>query len=60
MLRTTGGNMKHWLQSLSENAFDVFTVCITIIAFIAYHYLMSWKLNIFKNQIIEEIKSNKI
>ena len=52
--------MKFWLQSLSENAFDVFTVCITIVAFIAYHYLMSWKLNIFKEQIIEEIKSNKI
>ena len=52
--------MKYWLQSLSENAFDVFTVSITIIAFIAYHYLMSWKLDIFKQQIIEEIKSNKI
>jgi hypothetical protein len=52
--------MKFWLQSLSENAFDVFSVCFTIIALILYHYLMSWRLNIFKQQIIEEIKSNKI
>ena len=34
--------MKFWLQSLQENAFDVFIVTIVIVSIIAYHYLQRW------------------
>ena len=37
--------MSYWLQSLQENAFDVFTVTIVIISVIAYHYLSRWFIN---------------
>ncbi len=37
--------MKYWLQSLQENAFDVFIVTIVIISIIAYHYLQRWFIN---------------
>lgn len=37
--------MNYWLQSLQENAFDVFTVTIVIISVIAYHYLSRWFIN---------------
>ena len=34
--------MTHWLESLAENGFDVFTVVYMAVLFIIYHYLMSW------------------
>ena len=37
--------MNYWLQSLQENAFDVFTVTIVIISVIAYHYRSRWFIN---------------
>ena len=42
--------MKFWLESLQENAFDVFIVTIVIVSIISYHYLMRWY---FGNQIKE-------
>ena len=51
--------MKHWLQSLSENGFDVFIVVYLAILFITYHYLMRWFLNRLKDSIIEEIRKLK-
>ena len=36
--------MKFWLESLQENAFDVFIVTIVIVSIIAYHYLQRWYL----------------
>ena len=44
--------MNFWLQSLQENAFDVFVACIVIVSIIAYHYLQRW----FFNQKIAELK----
>ncbi len=38
-------NMRYWLQSLSENGFDVFIVVYLAILFLVYHYLMRWYLN---------------
>ena len=32
--------MKYWLQSLSENGFDVFIVVYLAVLFLAYHYLL--------------------
>ena len=34
--------MIHWLQSLSENGFDVFIVVYLAVLHLAYHYLMRW------------------
>ena len=34
--------MRYWLESLQENAFDVFIVTIVIVSIIAYHYLQRW------------------
>jgi len=45
--------MKFWLESLQENAFDVFIVCIIIVSIIIYHYLQRWYLH---NQL-QELKS---
>ena len=38
--------MKHWLQSLSENGFDVFTLVYIAVLLIAYHYLLRWYLDV--------------
>ena len=35
--------MKYWLESLQENAFDVFTVVYITVLIIGYHYLNRWK-----------------
>tara|TARA_B100000424_G_C22666766_1_gene366285 strand:+ start:406 stop:576 length:171 start_codon:yes stop_codon:yes gene_type:complete len=37
--------MKYWIESLQENAFDVFIVTIVIVSIIAYHYLQRWYIN---------------
>jgi len=34
--------MIHWLQSLSENGFDVFIVVYLAVLHLVYHYLMRW------------------
>ena len=44
MIITKGDNMRYWLESLQENAFDVFIVTIVIVSIIAYHYLQRWYL----------------
>lgn len=50
--------MKFWLQSLSENGFDVFTLVYIAVLLILYHYLLRWfLLKWFKN--LEE-KINKL
>ena len=38
--------MNHWLQSLSENGFDVFTLVYIAVLLIIYHYLLRWYINI--------------
>jgi len=38
--------MKFWLQSLSENGFDVFTLVYIAVLLIIYHYLLRWYINI--------------
>ena len=38
--------MKYWLQSLSENGFDVFTIVYMAVLLIGYHYLMRWYFHI--------------
>ena len=43
--------MKFWLQSLSENGFDVFTLVYIAVLLIIYHYLLRWYINIkFENK----------
>ena len=56
--------MNYWLQSLQENAFDVFIDTIEIVSIIAYHYLQRWFLvKKFKEidesllEIFEELES---
>ena len=45
--------MKYWLQSLSENAFDVFILVYLAFLFIGYHYLMRW---FIKNEFKKHLK----
>jgi len=47
--------MIHWLQSLSENGFDVFIVVYLAILHLAYHYLMRW----FIKTEIKKLKEEK-
>ena len=51
--------MTFWLESLQENAFDVFQVVWIGVAIFATHFLMRWFLQNLKNEIIEEIRRNK-
>ena len=51
--------MTFWLQSLQENAFDVFQVVWIGVAIYSTHFLSRWFLNQFKDEIIEEIRKNK-
>ena len=39
-------NPKNWLESLSENGFDVFIVVYLAVLLLAYHYLLRWYINI--------------
>ena len=45
--------MKFWLQSLSQNGFDVFTLVYIAILLIVYHYLQRW----FINKKFEQIEA---
>jgi len=47
--------MKHWLQSLSENGFDVFIVVYLAILLLSYHYLLRWYIDIKFKKIEKEI-----
>ena len=47
--------MKFWLQSLSENGFDVFTVVYMAVLFIIYHYLLRWYFNLRFNNIKKQL-----
>jgi len=47
--------MIHWLQSLSENGFDVFMVVYLAILHLIYHYLMRW----YIKKITEEINNKQ-
>jgi len=47
--------MSHWLQSLSENGFDVFIVVYLAILFLAYHYLLRWYIDIKFKKIEKQI-----
>jgi hypothetical protein len=51
--------MTFWLESLQENAFDVFQVVWIGVAIFATHFLMRWYLKQLKEEIIEEIRSGK-
>jgi len=47
--------MRYWLQSLSENGFDVFHAVYVPILLIIYHYLLRWYLNIKFDEIKNKI-----
>ena len=47
--------MIHWLQSLSQNGFDVFIVVYLAILHLIYHYLMRW----YIKNITEEIDNKQ-
>jgi len=47
--------MKFWLQSLSENGFDVFTLVYIAVLLIAYHYLLRWYLNIKFDNVLQQV-----
>ena len=46
--------MKFWIESLQENAFDVFIVTIVIVSIIAYHYLQRWYINKKFTELMEK------
>ena len=48
--------MKFWLESLSENGFDVFTLVYIAILLIVYHYLMRWYIHKELSEIKEMIE----
>ena len=47
--------MIHWLQSLSENGFDVFIVVYQAVLLLAYHYLMRWYINLRLDYITKQL-----
>tara|TARA_R100000664_G_C2752328_1_gene139617 strand:+ start:856 stop:1047 length:192 start_codon:yes stop_codon:yes gene_type:complete len=47
--------MKFWIESLQENAFDVFIVTIVIVSIIAYHYLQRWYINKKFTELMEKL-----
>ena len=48
--------MKFWLQSLSENGFDVFMVVYLAVFFLAYHYLLRWYIDIRLKKVEEQLE----
>ena len=48
--------MIHWLQSLSENGFDVFMVVYLAVLFLAYHYLLRWYVDIRLKKVEEQLE----
>ena len=47
--------MIHWLQSLSENGFDVFIVVFLAVLLLVYHYLMRWYINLRLDYIAKQL-----
>ena len=47
--------MKYWLQSLSENGFDVFTLVYIAVLLIVYHYLLRWYLGLKFDKVLQQI-----
>ena len=47
--------MIHWLQSLSQNGFDVFIVVYLAVLHLIYHYLMRW----YIKNITEDINNKQ-
>jgi len=47
--------MIHWLQSLSENGFDVFMVVYLAVLFLVYHYLLRWYIDIRLKRIEKQM-----
>ena len=50
--------MKYWLQSLSQNGFDVFTLVYIAVLLIIYHYLLRWYINITFANVLFKFKIN--
>lgn len=48
--------MIHWLQSLSENGFDVFIVVYLAVLHLIYHYLIRWHIKSVTKDIIDTQK----
>jgi hypothetical protein len=48
--------MKHWLESLAENGFDVFTVVYIAVLGILYHYLMRWFIDVRLKKLENKIE----
>ena len=48
--------MIHWLQSLSENGFDVFMVVYLAVLFLVYHYLLRWYINMKLKEVDNKIE----
>ncbi len=48
--------MIHWLQSLSENGFDVFIVVYLAFLHLVYHYLMRWYIKSITKDITDRQK----
>ncbi len=48
--------MIHWLQSLSENGFDVFIVVYLAVLHLFYHYLMRWYIKSVTKDITDRQK----
>ena len=48
--------MKYWLQSLSENGFDVFTIVYMAVLLIGYHYLMRWFIDVRLKKLENKIE----
>jgi len=47
--------MRHWLESLAENGFDVFTVVYIAVLGILYHYLMRWFIDMRVKKLEDKI-----
>ena len=47
--------MIHWLQSLSEDGFDVFIVVYLAVLLLVYHYLMRWYINLRLDYIAKQL-----
>ena len=51
--------MAIWLDSLQQNAFDVFQVVWIGVAIYSTHFLSRWFLQKLKDEIVEEIRKAK-
>lgn len=51
--------MKFWLESLQQNAFDVFQVAWIGVAIYSTHFLSRWFLIKLKDEIIREVRNAK-